>query len=292
MSDGNSLIGGDAGASAPATSATDVATELAPVDGGGNPAPSAPEWMSGFEGIDPDIAGDTSLKAIQDVPSLIKSYVHAQRKMGADKAIIPTANSTEEERAAFYHKMGLPTDFGEYNMKAAENAVLKEDMMEAFRKTAYDNRLLPDQAQAMFDFLNNHTNDEISRMQESQQEEYTAKIGNLKEEWGEAFEQNVHTAKLAVNEFGGDDFKQYLNESGLGNDPAVIKVFNEIGKKFFAEDSFEGASKPAYSLAPDEAQKRIGEIQGDMNGAYYNNMHPDHKRTVEEVNKLFQMLGR
>lgn len=286
MSDDGSLIGGGAAPVAPV-----VGGGTPPVvDGGGNPAPSAPEWMSGFEGIDAEIAGDTSLKAIKDVPSLIKSYVHAQRKMGADKAVIPTANSTEEERAAFYHKMGLPTDFGEYNMKASENAVLKEDMMEAFRKTAYDNRLLPDQAQAMFDFLNNHTSSEVERMQASQQEESLAKINSLKEEWGEAFEQNVHSAKLAVDEFGGEDLKAYLNETGLGNDPNIIKVFNEIGKKFFAEDSFKGESKPAYSLSPDDASKRIGEIQGDMNGAYYNSMHPDHARTVEEVNKLFKMI--
>ncbi len=288
MSD-ESLIGGGA-SSAPATSETDVATGLPPVDGGGNPAPSAPEWMSGFEGIDPEIAGDTSLKAIQDVPSLIKSYVHAQRKMGADKAVIPNANSTDEERAAFYHKMGLPTDFGEYQVNSPEKSVLKEDMMEAFKKTAYDQRLLPDQAQAMFDFLNTHTGTEIDRMQAAQQEELTQKINGLKDEWGEAFEQNVHTAKLAVDEFGGEDLKAYLNETGLGNDPSIIKVFNEIGKKFFAEDTFQGKSKPAYSLSSDDAQKRIGEIQGDMNGAYYNSMHPDHNRTVEEVNKLFKML--
>jgi hypothetical protein len=253
-------------------------------------APVVPEWLSSFEGIDADVAGDTSLKAIQDVPSLVKSYVHAQRKMGADKVVVPNGNSTNEEWLSFYHKLGLPTEFDAYNMNAPEKSVLKDDLAEAFKKTAFENRLLPDQAQAMFDFLNTHTSQEIERMQSVEKEELDGKINGLKEEWGEAFEQNVHTAKLAVDEFGGEDLKAYLNETGLGNDPNIIKVFNEIGKKFFKEDTFQGESRPAYALSPDQAQQRINEIQGDFNGAYYNSMHPDHKRIVDEVQKLFKMI--
>jgi hypothetical protein len=286
MSD-DSLIGGNV------TPPAD--TGGAPADNGGTPPAdnsgfSSPEWLNSFEGIDPEIAGDTSLKAIQDVPSLVKSYVHAQRKMGADKVVVPNGNSTNEEWLSFYHKLGLPTEFDAYNVNAPEKNVLKDDLTEAFKKTAFENRLLPDQAQAMFDFLNNHTSQEIDRMQHSQNEEREAQINGLKEEWGEAFEQNVHTAKLAVDEFGGESLKAYLNETGLGNDPNIIKVFNEIGKKYFKEDSFQGESAPAYSLSPDQAQQRINEIQGDFNGPYYNSMHPDHQRIVEEVNKLFKMV--
>ena len=262
------------------------------IDAPATEAPSAPEWLSGFDGIDTDLFSDPSLKAIKDVPSLVKSYVNSQKLIGADKAIIPTANSTDEERMAFYHKMGLPTDFGEYDVKEGEKAILKEEMREEFRKTAFENKLMPEQAQAMFDFLENHTNTELERMNESNQEKLAADISNLKNEWGEAFEQNVHTAKLAVAEFGGEDLKAYLNESGLGNDPNIIKVFNEIGKQFFKEDSFGGKGTPAYGLSPADAQKKVGEITGDLNGAYYNSNHPDHNRMVKEVNKMYEVMSK
>lgn len=290
MSD-DSLIGGGVTPPPADTGGTTVTQTTEQTAQIGEPAP-APEWLSSFEGIDAEIAGDTSLKAIQDIPSLVKSYVHAQRKMGSDKAVIPTKNSSNEEWLSFYQKLGMPTEFDSYGLQAGEKSVIKEDMREAFKKTAFENNLLPHQAQAVFDFLDTHTATEVERMQATQQEQLSEQINGLKEEWGEAFEQNVHTAKLAVSEFGGDDLKAYLNETGLGNDPNIIKVFNEIGKKFFAEDSFEGESKPAFALSPDDAAKRIGEITGDMNGPYYNSMHPDHKRMVEEVNKLFQIQGR
>ena len=279
--DAGTVVSGDA---PPATTAT---IDAPPVE-----TAAAPEWLSAFEGIDESIYSDTSLKAIKDVPALVKSYVNGQRMLGADKAVIPTVNSTDEERLSFYHKMGLPTDFGEYSVAEGEKAILKEDMREAFRQTAYDNKLMPEQAQAMFDFLENHTGTELERMENGSKEKLEADIGGLKAEWGEAFEQNVHTAKLAVAEFGGEDLKTYLNESGLGNDPAIIKVFSEIGKQFFKEDSFGGKGKPAYGLSPADAQKKVGEITGDMNGPYYNSMHPDHARIVKEVNKMYEVMSK
>lgn len=289
MSEGT-LMGGDVAPNAApaATAPVESAIEQSPQIG--QPA-SAPEWLASFEGIDAEIAGDPSLKAIQDVPSLIKSYVHAQRKMGADKVIVPGKNSTNEEWLQMYHKLGLPTEFDAYGLNAGEKPVLKEDLINEFKKTAYENRLLPEQAQAMYDFLSNQTSTEIERMQQQQQEELNQKINGLKEEWGDAFEQKIHTAKLAVDELGGEDLKAYLNETGLGNDPQLIKIFNKIGARLFQEDNFQAESKPAYSLAPDEAQGKINEILGDFNGAYYNSQHPDHKRMVEEVQKLWKMVG-
>lgn len=285
MSDDGSLIGGDV---APNVE-TAPAAEAAPAEGDGG-GWQAPEWMSGFE-VDQEIAQDPSLKAIQDVPSLIKSYVHAQKKMGMDKTVLPNQNSTKEEWMQLYQKLGMPTDFSEYDLKAAEKNALKEEVLEQFKQTAFENNIMPNQAQAMYDFLNNQAVAEAERMQAAEAEKMEAAINGLREEWGDAFEQNIHTAKLAVNEFGGEQLKQYLNESGLGNDPNIIKVFNEIGKQFFKEDNFTADSKPAYSLSPSEAHQRMNEIMGNMDSPYYNSMHPDHKRIVDEVNKMIQMMG-
>ena len=253
-------------------------------------ASTLPEWMSGFE-VDSDLAGDPSLKAIKDVPTLIKSYVHAQRKMGADKAVLPNKNSTNEEWMQLYHKLGLPTDFGEYSVNAEENAI-GEEFTEAFRKTAYDNKLLPEQANALFDFVNTQVREENQRIQQGQEDDLSQGINNLREEWGEAFDQNVFKAKAAVKEFGGEDFQKYLNDSGLGNNPELIKIFSKIGSEFMKEDNFEGSARPAYAMSPSDAQAKINQITGDFAGPYYNSAHPDHKRIVDEVAKLYEVMAR
>ena len=147
----DSLIGGNVTPNADTPPADNTPpADTPPADEGWQ----APEWMSGFE-VDTEIAQDPSLKAIQDVPSLIKSYVHAQKKMGMDKTVLPNQNSTKEEWMQLYQKLGMPTDFNEYDLKAAEQNALKEEVLEQFKQTAFDNNIMPNQAQAMYDFLNN-----------------------------------------------------------------------------------------------------------------------------------------
>jgi hypothetical protein len=267
------------------------ASQAGSYDGGagGSPAEGLPQWLSGIEGLDSEYSGDTSLKAIQDIPSLVKSYVHAQRKMGADKTVIPNQNSTNEEWMQFYGKLGLPTEFDKYDIQMGEESIVKEDFFNAFKQEAYDNKMLPDQAQKMFDFFSNRTKNAVDEQQASQQEESANRLNGLKEEWGDAFDQNVFKAKAAVNEFGGEDLKAYLNESGLGNDPNLIKAFAKIGDSFLKEDNFSEAGKPAYAMSPSEAMEKANGIMGDLNGPYYNSMHPDHRRIVDEVSKLFQV---
>ena len=252
------------------------------------PAPEAAEWMKGFE-LDADLSSDPSLKAIQDVPSLIKSYVHAQRKMGSDKTVLPNKDSSNEEWLGLYHKLGMPTEFDKYGVAAGEDAVTTEEFTSEFAKTAFENNILPDQANKMLAFVNEQANAEATRMAEHQAEAKNEGINKIKEEWGDAFDENLHKAKLAVKEFGGDELSNYLNETGMGDDPNLVKVFAKIGKEFFKEDNFVGGDKPAYAMSPQEALAKIGSIQGDMNGAYYNAGNADHKRTVDEVNKLFQI---
>jgi hypothetical protein len=292
-----SLMGGDAGAapSAPAAEAAPAVTEAPATDTSNqgditlDTGVTAPEWLP--EGVDSDISLDPSLRAIKDLPSLVKSYVHAQKKMGVKGVQIPTKDSSREEWDAFYQKMGKPTTLEEYAVQAPEENVVGEDFLNQFKQTAYEQNLLPDQAQAMFDFLNANGQSQLEAMETQKQEQVTAAIDGLKQEWGEAFDRNVHRAQVAVAEFGGDDLKAYLNETGLGNDPRLIKVFAKMGEQFMQEDTTNPEAKPAYAMSPDEAHAKINAYLGDFDGPYYNSNHPDHKRTVDEVQKLWQVVG-
>lgn len=296
MSDGT-LMGGDVAPqqpevdAAPAEQQPDVnaaANVQEPTEVG------VPDWVKGFEGHDQlgdDILSNPSLKALKSPTDLLKSYVNAQKMIGADKVVLPNKNSTPEEWLQLYHKMGMPTDFEGYSLEKGEKAILNEDFYNTFKEAAFKNNLLPNQAQALFDIINNQSLQEYERQQAEQKEMREAAINGLREEWGDGFERNLQAAKVAVEEFGGDELRKYLNDTGMGNDPQLIKAFSKIGQDFLKEDTFEGESKSAYAMTPDEAQAKANEIMGDFDGPYYNSSHPDHKRIVNEVNKLFKMMS-
>ncbi len=62
-----------------------------------------------------------------------------------------------------------------------------------------------------------------------------------KEIGGDNYEQNVATAVKAVEAFGDQDLKDVLNQSGLGNHPAVIRAFVKAGAQLKEAPVLKGA---------------------------------------------------
>lgn len=250
-------------------------------------APALPEWLAGVE---PDIASDPSLKAIQDIPSLAKSYVHAQRMVGKNRAVLPDANTDEQTRREFYVKLGLPADVKDYKVDV-KDSVFAEDFQQQFNELAHKHNILPAQAQALVQYMNDAIKQHEEAQEQEQQSLIESQVEELKKEWGEGFTKNVMKAQTVVKLFGDDDLKQYLDESGLGNNTKLIKFLAKIGDSL-KEDNFQTEAVGHLGISPSEAQKKIDAIMGDPASAYFNPMHPSHKHTVAEVNKLFSVIAQ
>ena len=278
---------GDTGAPA------DAPVDAPPVEGGAPPSEGiqAPEWLSGVEGIDEELLADPSIKAIQDIPSLLKSYVHGQRMIGKDKVVIPTEKSSEAEWNDFYAKLGKPTELDKFTLEKGDDSPLEDEYIDSFRKAAFEANILPGQAQKLLQALNQYESDSNARFIEQGKAQLAEATEGLKSEWGEAFQHNVQLSQKAAREFGGDEFIQYLNESGLGNDVNLVKIFNKIGKTMFKEDSPEAGRATGGVMTPDEARAKFDEIMRDPNDPYHNASTIGHKRRVEEVQKLFVAMG-
>ena len=52
---------------------------------------------------------------------------------------------------------------------------------------------------------------------------------NDKEFGGDKFDQSVANARLALDNFGSPELSKLLNETGLGNNPEVIRFMNKVG---------------------------------------------------------------
>ena len=61
-----------------------------------------------------DVKQDPSMQAIQTVDNLAKSYVNAQKMIGADKIIVPNKYAEENEWKDVFTKLGLPESPDKY----------------------------------------------------------------------------------------------------------------------------------------------------------------------------------
>lgn len=258
-------------------------------DGGGGPQ------LPPLESVIPeDLKGDSAFEGVADLPSLVKSYVNAQRMIGKDKVALPGENATEEELNEFYSKLGRPESPDKYGFKPPEELPegysVQEELVKEFSEQAHKHGLTTAQAKHLFDWFVGKQASEYQAFNEHLSTSQQEAVDSLKQEWGRAFDERVGLAKQAVAKFGGDELKTYLDESGLGNHPSLIKAFAEVGKLLKEDGAPPGSGSTSFTMSAEEARMEIAQLQANKEfmQQYNNDMNPGHKEAVERMQKLFK----
>ncbi len=162
----------------------------------------------------------------------------------------PEAESTEEKQANEV-KEGAPAEYAEFT--APEGTELGETVMSEFKAAAKELNLSQDAAQAMLD-----------KVMPSMKQSYETQIETAKTTWaeastadsefgGEQLNQNVATAKRALDTYGSENLRGLLNETGLGNHPEVIRMLWKVGQTLNEDGVVPGV--PAKAVEMDTAKR-------------------------------------
>lgn len=262
---------------------------------GGNPPAGTPPAEFGalpekwYEKLPEDLRGEGSLKLIHDIPSLAKSYVNAQKMVGAEKIAIPGKHATDDDWKNVYSKLGLPQKLEEYRLEAPKDVGFEEEFLKQFVEQAHKNGVLPKQAQGLLNWMGEATKAVEVKTAEKMKLDREAAIGSLQKEWGDAFKQKVAEANFALKKIGSPELAKFLEESGLGDNPLLVKAFASAAS-LLKEDKIVGEEAGSFgsALSPSEAQRKIEAITMDIKGPYYNPEHPKHKEAVAEMQSLYQ----
>lgn len=152
-------------------------------------------------------------------------------------------------------KAGAPE---KYEFKAPENTVLDDKVLSAYSDVAKELNLPQEAAQKVLD--------KVAPIMAAQQAEA---IKQLNTEWltavkadkefgGDKVEANIAVARKAIDAFGTPELKALLNQTGLGNNPELIRAFYRAGKAI-SEDRFvsggaasTGSKNLASALYPNQ----------------------------------------
>lgn len=96
---------------------------------------------------------------------------------------------------------------------------------------------------------------EEKRLQQEAQDQAQAKHAQqqawaqeTRAHYGEAWQEEVSRAVRAADVFGGPELRQLLEETGLGNHPAIVRTFAAVGKRISEDVSIGGT---AGDVSPD-----------------------------------------
>ena len=233
---------------------------------------------------------EKSLDNFNNMEDFVKSYLHAQKLVGADKIPVPNKHATDEDWNEVFKRLGAPEtpeDY-KYNLKDVE---LDQNQVSEFNKEAHKLGLLPKQAEGLIKFYN-EMNGNIAASQEDQAAQAQLNTETeLKKEFGPQFSKRLDQAKkLAVGTLGQDFLENtYLKDgSRLGDNLNVIKAFSNLADKL-SEDEIITGDGTSYMTAKD-LEKEINELTQE-GSAYWSKTHPNHQKAVQEVLKLRELLN-
>lgn len=250
--------------------------------------PAVEQGTTWKDSLPEEFKNDPSLQPITSVENLVKSFVNAQKMIGSDKFIVPGKYATKDEWNALYNKLGRPEEADKYELQVDKKQ--DEDFVKTYKQWAHEAGLSNAQAQTILknynEFAEGLQQNTTTQMQANQE----AEMNSLRQQWGDQFEANAQLAAVAAQEIIAKDpsFKEFFTDPAVGDNPNMIRLMERVGR-MMQEDELKGKTEGITgfsSVSADDAQQRINQIMGDLEGAYFDPNHPDHKRTVEEVTKL------
>lgn len=193
-----------------------------PADGGAAPAPSEPAAPAAEA---PAPAGEPA-KPEGDKPQSGAEGDKPQDDKPADGE--KPADKPAEEKDQ--KQEGAPE---KYEFQAAEGVELDTEALKDFEPVARDLNLTNEQAQKLVDAYPKILAGVQQRQAEvwqAQTEQWAADVKADKEIGGDKLTANLSAAQRALEQFGDPELKEYLNTTGLGNHPALVKAFIKVGK--------------------------------------------------------------
>lgn len=211
-----------------------------PADGGAAPAPSessAPAADAPAPAADP-----AKTEGDKPQPGTEGDKPQEDKPADGDK---PEGKPDDKEQK----QDGAPE---KYEFKGGEGVELDTEALKDFEPVARDLNLTNEQAQKLVDAYPKILAGVQQRQAEAwqkQTEGWAETVKADKEIGGDKLTANLSAAQRALDQFGTPDLKEYLNATGLGNHPDLVKTFVKIGKAMSEDGMVDGSNQGQRSAA-------------------------------------------
>ncbi|OBU04833.1 peptidase [Morganella psychrotolerans] len=137
-----------------------------------------------------------------------------------------------------------------YEFKTGEGQELDAEAVKAFEPIAKELNLSNDQAQKLVDVYGSKIMPKLVEQQAAQwQQQIEQWAEQVKADKALGSDESIGSAQKAMDKFGTPELKTYLNDTGLGNHPELVRIFANIGKAMSEDGLVTGNSGGGQSAA-------------------------------------------
>ena len=198
-----------------------------------DPAPTQTEGQPATQGTETQTGASTLAQGAAD---------QGQQQQAADQG--STADTEAQSQAAEGEQGKDPQDDGKpqgapekYEFATPEGMQFDDAVVGAFGEVAKDLNLSQEAAQKILDKVGPVMAAQQNEALQAASNEWAEASKTDKEFGGDKLNENLAVAKKAMDQFASPELRALLNESALGNNPEVIRMFYRVGKAI-SEDGF------------------------------------------------------
>lgn len=134
-----------------------------------------------------------------------------------------------------------------YDLKLPEKSLLPESAIEDISSYAKEKGLSNEQAQELVNDRNNAITGFVEREQaklKDMSNKWAEEVAKDKEIGGDALPKNAELAKRVLEKFFPEDVRKFLNDSGFGNHPGLVRGFVRLAKQMSEDQLVIPKSEP------------------------------------------------
>jgi hypothetical protein len=248
------------------------------------------------------IRSEAAFKDIRNLEGLADSYYNAQKMIGVpkDQLLRIPQSDKPEDWASVYDKLGRPARPADYTLKVPEGfPPAEKEYAESVMATAHGAGLTQKQFETMTGWLYERAGTQIAARKANEEARVEAWICGLKTEYGQAFGPTVERANAAVGHYDDaaglkGELRKALDETGLGNHPAFVKLFHHLSRNLHEDGKLTGKAFGADAMkSPVEYQQQINALRQDTGFMKQylnpNKRDPAHIEAVGKMEALYKL---
>ena len=266
----------------PAGGSTPPATpESGAASSGASSGASQGNWADVI--VDPDDRAwaTSEAKGFKSVADLVKSARSAETLIGADKATVLRLPKDRADAAAWTDvraALGMPADPAGLKLEAKPELGLTDEALNGLKAAVYA-RPPGEALQAALDWY-------VAEQTNMQTQEAAAlkvlhaeRDRKIDEMFGAEKDRRLDEIGHVLATHGGPEMRDFLDSSGLGDDPTFIKFMGWVVEKVANETDLPGARRTG-AMTPAQAGDALRQFEAANEVALYDRNHPDHKDLV------------
>lgn len=232
-----------------------------------------------------DQIDETRVEGAYSSDQIVDQPVQLDQQDVGVKELIIGADITDEDRNLLYQRLGRPDTHENYNLDDIVPETYNKGLIEDFKKKAYENGMSNDGVRKMAEWYKEVEIKQVEAIEKAKLVQADQHMLELKRDFGVRFDEEIGNARKALDAYTDKAFRQYMDESGMGNHPALVKAFAKIGREL-SEDRLV-QSETATRLAKNDDIKKSEILRLRSDKAFMDKYRRGDAAAVQRLNRLY-----